>query len=307
MTWLGRSLQNRTFVVVLLCVCLPVVLMGGYLLSAALAEARTRILAVGLPALGLVAVVSFLAVRRLLRPVRLLSDGARRLSAGELEAGLPVHGHDEIAEATRAFNEMARRLREKQQRLEEAHEELTRRNEELISANRALEGLAITDGLTGLYNRRHFEDTLDREIRRHRREKRSFTLVLLDLDRFKQYNVRWGHKQGDAELRRVADQVRQSVRTSDMAFRFGGEELAVLLAACPQDRAGEVAEKIRLAVKGDDDDYRAHTTVSAGLATYPEHGDSAKSLVEAADAALHAAKAAGRDRVMMAEATAPRR
>jgi diguanylate cyclase (GGDEF)-like protein len=250
--------------------------------------------------------VSFLAVRRLLKPILLLSDGARRLSAGELEASLPVQGHDEIAELARAFNELARRLNESRQRLTEADDELTRRNEELRSANRALEGLAITDVLTGLYNRRHFEDTLDREIRRHTREKRSFTLALLDLDHFKQYNERWGHKQGDLELRRVAEQVSRSVRTSDMAFRYSSEKLAVLLAACPPDQAGEVAEKIRRAVKQEDDDYLAHTTVSAGMASFPEHGKSPKSLVDAANAALHAAKAAGRDRFVMADTVVSR-
>src|SRR5207244_12723536 len=122
----------------------------------ALAESRSRLLRIGLPAVAVVFLFSFLLARSLLLPIRRLSEGARRLSAGDLEVSLPVRGADEISDLTRAFNEMAGRIREARHRLEEA--------------NRALETLAITDDLTGLYNRRHFQDTLDRELRRAKRE-----------------------------------------------------------------------------------------------------------------------------------------
>ena len=139
------------------------------------------------------------------------------------------------------------------------------------AGHEALEALAITDGLTGLYNRRHFEDVLVREMRRAEREKAPLSLAMIDLDHFKEYNDRWGHREGDAELARVALRVKQAVRTTDEAFRYGGEELAVLLPGCPRAEAVAVAEKIRFAINAD----AAHlggrgTTASLGVATAPD-------------------------------------
>lgn len=268
-------------------------------------ESQNRLLKVGIPAILLIFFVNLLAARRMLRPILLLSEGAKRVAAGDLDVFLPVWGRDEIADLTRAFNEMARKLREGRQSLEEARDELARTNEGLKAANRTLEALAITDGLTGLYNHRHFQETIDKEIRRCDREGRPLSMLLLDLDHFKQYNDRWGHTEGDAALRRVAGQVMKSIRSTDMAFRYGGEELAVLLPSCTKEQAAEVAEKIRVAVsKGGSRPGRfgGKTTVSTGVATFPEDGRVARGLVDIADAALYQAKAQGRDRVVLAGA-----
>ncbi|HVR72643.1 MAG TPA: diguanylate cyclase [Vicinamibacteria bacterium] len=250
-----------------------------------LTEARNRLLKLGLPLVGLVLVGSFLVARSLLRPILRLSDAAKDISAGDLNVSLPVRGKDEMADLTRAFNEMALRVRESQ---------------------RTLESLAITDALTGLYNRRHFEDTVDKELRRCEREGRTSSLLLLDLDAFKGYNDRWGHTEGDAELRRVSAAVKESIRTTDVAFRYGGEELAVLLHSCPKERAEQVAEKICAAVRAPAQKPGAlegrTATVSIGVSTFPEDAQGVKALVDAADAALYAAKAAGRDRVVVAGA-----
>jgi diguanylate cyclase (GGDEF)-like protein len=272
-----------------------------------LAESRSRLLRIGVPAFAVVILLSFLLARSMLLPIRLLSEGARRLSAGELDVSLRVRGADEIADLTRVFNEMAGKLREGRRSLEEARDELARANEGLKDANRALETLAITDDLTGLYNRRHFQDTLDRELRRCKRESRTLSLLLLDLDHFKQYNDRWGHSEGDAALKRVAAAIVKSIRASDVAFRHGGEEMAVLLHSCGKDQAVEVAEKVRRAVgasaAGEESGKRV--TVSIGVASSSEDGGTVSELVERADAALYAAKAQGRDRVMRAGAPAP--
>jgi diguanylate cyclase (GGDEF)-like protein len=291
---------------------------GGYLAatiaSAAaykpVVEARNRLLKLGVPGLIVLFAVNFLAARSLLRPIRLLSDGAKRVSAGELNVYLPVRGGDEIADLTRAFNEMTQKVRESRQSLEEARDELARANEGLKAANRTLEALAITDGLTGLYNHRHFQETIEKEIRRCERENRKLSLLLIDIDHFKQYNDRFGHTEGDAALRRVAGQVMKSVRSTDMAFRYGGEELAVLLPSCTKEQATEVAEKIRLAVAKSTarpGRFGAKVTVSIGVATFPEDGRVSRGLVDMADAALYAAKAAGRDRVIQAGAELPRK
>jgi diguanylate cyclase (GGDEF)-like protein len=143
-----------------------------------------------------------------------------------------------------------------------------------------------------------------KELRRCEREDRTSSLLLLDLDQFKAYNDRWGHTQGDTELKRVAMAVRDAIRTTDVAFRYGGEELAVLLHACTKQQAEKVAEKIRAAVRAPAQKPGAlegrTATVSIGVSTFPEDGHGVKALVDAADAALYAAKSRGRDRVVTA-------
>jgi len=245
---------------------------------------------------------------RLLHRIRRLSQGARRVSAGDLDVYLPVTGGDEVAELTQAFNEMARKVRDGRLSLEQARDELSRANQGLTAANRTLETLAITDGLTGLYNYRHFQEMLDKEIRRCERDDRMLSLLLCDLDHFKQYNDRFGHTEGDAALRRVAVQIMKCIRATDVAFRYGGEEMAVLLPSCTKAQASEVAEKIRAAVARSGQRYgrfAGRTTVSIGVATFPEDGRVARGLVDIADTALYQAKSLGRDRVVAAGAEAP--
>jgi diguanylate cyclase (GGDEF)-like protein len=265
-------------------------------------EAANLLGKIGLVTIGLSLLVSYIAAQQMLHPIRRLSEGARRVSAGDLDVFLPVSGRDEIGDLTRAFNEMARRVRDGRQSLEEARDELALSNEGLIAANRTLETLAITDGLTGLYNHRHFQDTLEKELRRSEREFKSLSLLLLDLDHFKQYNDRFGHTEGDAALRRVSGLVMKSIRATDVAFRYGGEELAVLLPSCTKAQAADVAEKIRTAVAQSahrPGRFGGRLTVSIGVATFPEDGRVARGLVDYADAALYAAKARGRDAVSL--------
>jgi diguanylate cyclase (GGDEF)-like protein len=265
-------------------------------------EAASLLGKIGLVTIGLSLLVSYVAAQQMLHPIRRLSEGARRVSAGDLDVFLPVGGRDEIGDLTRAFNEMARRVRDGRQSLEEARDELARSNEGLIAANRTLETLAITDGLTGLYNHRHFQDTLEKELRRSERELRSLSLLLLDLDHFKQYNDRFGHTEGDAALRRVSGLVMKSIRSTDVAFRYGGEELAVLLPSCTKAQAADVAEKIRTSVAQSahrPGRFGGRLTVSIGVATFPEDGRVARGLVDFADAALYTAKARGRDAVSL--------
>jgi diguanylate cyclase (GGDEF)-like protein len=272
-----------------------------------LRESRSRLVLYGGSVLLGIFLVTFLAAGRMLRPIMLLVDGARKVGVGEF-VDLPVVGRDEIGDLTLAFNEMVRTVRDGRLKLEEARDELARSNEGLKEANRALEALAITDGLTGLYNHRHFQDTIEKEMRRCEREGRNMSLLLLDLDHFKQYNDRWGHTEGDAALRRVAGQVMKSIRSTDMAFRYGGEELAVLLPSCTKEQATEVAEKIRVAVGSNPHRpgrFGARTTVSIGVATFPEDGRVARGLIDTSDAALYAAKAQGRDRVVQAGTHSP--
>jgi len=267
---------------------------------ASLRESRRGLILTGAAAAFMIAILNFVGARELLRPILLLSEGAKRVAAGDLDIYLPVRGRDEIADLTRSFNDMAQRIREGRESLEGARDELAQLNAGLRDANRTLETLAITDGLTSLFNRRHFEEALESELRRAQQQGRVLSLLLIDIDHFKEYNDRWGHPEGDAALRRVAAQVKKGVRSSDMAFRYGGEELAILLPSCPKPRAVEVAEKLRNAIRTHPQRagrFGGALTVSIGVATFPDDARAAAALMEKTDAALYSAKAQGRDRV----------
>lgn len=156
----------------------------------------------------------------------------------------------------------------------------------------------ILDGLTGVYNRRYFLDMLEREIARNERHHRLFSLVILDLDLFKQINDDLGHLAGDDILQALGAVLRNRVRRNDTAARIGGEEFAVLLPETRLDSALELAEDVRQAVR--DHEFRAGDrtialTTSAGVAQWLPEMQSASEILRAADEALYAAKEAGRN------------
>ncbi|MEQ9337184.1 MAG: GGDEF domain-containing protein, partial [Miltoncostaeaceae bacterium] len=160
----------------------------------------------------------------------------------------------------------------------------------------SLERRSLTDELTGLGNRRSFDIELARRTAESQRTGRPVSMCLIDIDNFKAYNDAYGHLAGDDALAAVANAVRGSSRLTDIASRYGGEELALILPGTAHEHAIEVAERVRTTVAGLAVDHR-RVTVSIGVAT--GEGDcSAEVLVEAADRAMYAAKAAGRDRVV---------
>ncbi|MCU1450980.1 MAG: diguanylate cyclase with sensor [Acidimicrobiales bacterium] len=165
--------------------------------------------------------------------------------------------------------------------------------------------LSITDGLTGLWNRRLFDLRLSEELQRAIRFQEPFGLILIDLDHFKAVNDRFGHQAGDAVLVEVARRLTDATREVDVVTRFGGEEFALLLPKTPVVGTMRLANKVREVVAEQPfaaGDVSIPLTVSVGAACYPEHGLSGPELVAAADAALYRAKANGRDRVEEAEA-----
>ena len=174
----------------------------------------------------------------------------------------------------------------------------------LHSATDELKELVRTDSLTGLLNRRAFDDTIENEIRRSGRTAAPLSLLLVDVDRFKPYNDHYGHPAGDAVLRRVAEILKASLkRPGDVAARYGGEEFAAILPDTDEDGAYLVAEGFRRALSEDGIEHaaseRGHLTASVGVASYmPDALDrSSVELIQIADDALYSAKAAGRDRV----------
>jgi two-component system cell cycle response regulator len=175
----------------------------------------------------------------------------------------------------------------------------------LVSEQRRM---AITDGLTGLHTRRFFEAQLPIEVARARRTGGALAVFLLDVDHFKSINDRFGHPVGDQALAEIATKLRETARAGDVLARYGGEEFALLV---PDAGAGDllgIAERIQQAIAsssvGTNGDSALGVTVSIGAASYPLHGEDPDQLVAAADRALYAAKAQGRDRSVVGEGAA---
>lgn len=163
---------------------------------------------------------------------------------------------------------------------------------------------AITDPLTGLFNRRYFRTVMLREVRRSRRYSLTFSLLMLDLDAFKPVNDGFGHMFGDVVLQRVARLVRRAVRDSDVACRFGGDELSIIFPETDRLGAYTVAERIRRQVEvafasRPVGEREVPMTVSGGIATFPDEGPDAAAMVGRADETLYAAKHAGRNRIVL--------
>ncbi len=163
---------------------------------------------------------------------------------------------------------------------------------------RQLKELAITDGLTKLYNSRHFYYQLENEINRYNRYGHPLSLLLIDIDHFKNYNDRYGHLEGDKILRETAQQIVSCLRTLDSAYRYGGEEFTVILPETEAEAADHVAQRILLIIENTfrSDPDKSAITVSIGLTQYSK-GDSLTEFIRRADQAMYMAKAAGRNRI----------
>jgi len=170
----------------------------------------------------------------------------------------------------------------------------------------ALRSQSIRDPLTGLFNRRYLEETLEREIRRAVRSEQSLGVIMLDLDHFKNFNDTYGHDAGDTVLREAATFFTKSVRVEDIVCRFGGEEFVIILPMADlkatQARGERIRSKLRELVVMHQGQSVGQVTVSVGVAALPGHGTSPRGLIDSADAALYRAKREGRDRVVVAEA-----
>lgn len=185
-------------------------------------------------------------------------------------------------------------------------------NQKLHLSNELLQRLSITDSLTGVANRRYFEDILFKELARARRGGNSVSLIMADIDCFKQYNDRYGHQSGDACLREVATALKAPLkRTCDLLARYGGEEFVAVIPDAELDGAHNIARMMHKAVADlhiphEDSSAGDEVSVSFGVATHKAssaaaHGLDAEALVAAADKALYEAKAAGRNRIRCAE------
>ncbi len=207
----------------------------------------------------------------IVRPLQRLSGVAAKVAAGDTSVELPTGAGGEVGQLTQVFKNLVTRVREREGQGE-------------------LERLSVTDALTGLYNRRHLMGTLANEVQRSRRLRRTFSVLLADVDHFKQYNDTHGHLGGDAALVKIAEILRQTTRGVDSVARYGGEEFVVMLIEAPIATAAAVGERLRARVAAED--FGAgRLTVSVGAAEYPTHGETPEE---------YQAKNEGRDRVIVA-------
>jgi diguanylate cyclase (GGDEF)-like protein len=185
---------------------------------------------------------------------------------------------------------------------------VSERTHELAEANSRLAQLAVTDGLTGLYNHRHFHERLALEVERSMRNGLPLSLLMIDVDHFKHYNDANGHPAGDQVLRQLARLMTDGRRANDFCARYGGEEFCVVLVDTPKLTAAKVAERLRETVAEHPFEF-ADTqplgcmSISIGVATFPDDTSDAEALVRAADSALYAAKHAGRNCVVLASSS----
>ncbi|MCX5706909.1 MAG: GGDEF domain-containing protein [Candidatus Omnitrophica bacterium] len=174
----------------------------------------------------------------------------------------------------------------------------------LIGIKRALlykkiQELAIMDGLTQVFSRRHFLERFQEELTRSRKFKHNLSFLMVDIDRFKDFNDKYGHLVGDAILRETAKEIKEAVRQIDFVGRYGGEELSIVLAETNKEQAHFAAERIRKCIESKNIkvyDEELHVTISIGFATFPDDNTDSSMLIEAADKALYLAKQTGRNK-----------
>jgi diguanylate cyclase (GGDEF)-like protein len=248
-------------------------------------SALSAILLCAMAVIGVSALGSVLAFQ-ITRPLMRLREAAAILASGDLTRRVRFTQNDEIGDLGRTFDQMADALAERAD---------------------ALQSEAFRDSLTGLYNRRYLDATLEREILRSLRSRLSLAVIMLDIDFFKKVNDTFGHPMGDALLKEFAQMLRRRTRAEDVAARYGGEEFVLVLPNISLDVALRRAESVRegmadLAIQAQLTSL-GPVTVSAGLAVHPDHGASGALLLAAADAALYRAKREGRNRVVVADAS----
>jgi diguanylate cyclase (GGDEF)-like protein len=252
-------------------------------------------------------VFSFIAGGNAVRSLRELRRTVDRIRKGDLDARYRAKGPAEVNEVGRAVNQIA-------EQLQGTHEDFARetadikqretgKTRELQQANRLLMDIANRDALTGLANRRRLELDLDRNIKLSQRTGVPLAVIMMDLDRFKQYNDTAGHLAGDTLLQNVAHNLRARARSTDLVVRWGGDEFCILVPGTSPDGAVIAAEGFVDAVtKAAEVSPLPEGTLlvgaSAGVACYPGDGDDSTELIAHADASLYQAKESGRGRVV---------
>ncbi|MEF8766735.1 MAG: diguanylate cyclase [Candidatus Accumulibacter phosphatis] len=241
-------------------------------------------------------------VRRVVKPIHALQDGATLIGRGVLDHRITVRTGDELEDLANGFNRMAEQLQKSYAMLEG---KVSERTLELEEANNKLAALSTTDALTGLANRRRFDEVLASEWSRAARIGQPLALGLLDVDWFKAYNDRYGHQAGDECLRQVASVLSSKIcRTGDLVARYGGEEFVFIAPATDAEQALSMARKVCQALQDLELPHAMSgfgcVTASVGVASIvPEVKGAPDILVAAADMAMYRAKEQGRNQAVL--------
>ncbi|MDO8683444.1 MAG: diguanylate cyclase [Armatimonadota bacterium] len=242
-------------------------------------ELETSILLVFALALIVGILGSIMLARGISGQLRQLIATARDVAKGDLTGSVPESSSDEIGELSKTFNIMLRAIRD-------SHERLTQR--------------ANTDSLTDLHNHRYFQERLAVEISRASRYHHNLSVLMIDIDHFKNFNDRYGHPFGDRVLREIAQIMKAEMRDMDVIARYGGEEFAVILPETGIDDAYAAGERLRTAVQRHcfygAENETVPMTISVGAGQYPSHSLEREGLIMAADMALYRAKSTGRNK-----------
>jgi diguanylate cyclase (GGDEF)-like protein len=247
---------------------------------AGLLQARNRIILITVLLTIAIGGTAMIMAGQIIIPLESLTDGVLRVADGDLDVAVPVHRKDELGLVSGMFNEMVGRLKDNQAKLEQ---------------------LATTDPLTGLANRKQIMADLAFHREYHRRYGTDFSILMMDIDYFKQVNDSYGHLAGDAVLVQLAQIFRDTLRILDCAGRYGGEEFLVILGKTESHQAVQVAERLRLSVAQHvfvHENLSLRATISVGV-TGMRAEDGSTDLIDRADKALYEAKTGGRNRVVL--------
>jgi diguanylate cyclase (GGDEF)-like protein len=286
---------------------------GYYFLSDVTGEAKTIARIIAIAALLIVIIflpLVVLAARKISYPLEVLAEGADEIARGNFGFTLDLNANHEIDTLASSFNRMSVKMKDQRDvllkqisLLEAQKQEITTQYEELAEANARLELIAITDQLTGAYNRRYIMRKIEQELSISIRHGLPMSITMIDIDHFKDINDTHGHQVGDEVLKEVVQVLSSSIRTSDLLGRYGGEEFIIIAPLTGHQEALILAERLRETVSK----WPFETTygfikltISLGVATYDgkaetKPGTLLEQLLARADAELYKAKAAGRN------------
>jgi len=235
------------------------------------------------------------------KPLEKLSSGFHGVSHGRWNQ-IHINQNDEISDLAGEFNSMVERMSASYEELENA---VRSRTAELSELNKRLEKLAITDGLSGLYNHRYFYERYHQEYNRAFRYNRSLAVFILDIDHFKQYNDKNGHLAGDKVIQKVGKILLKESRKSDLVARYGGEEFVVISPELDKKQALAFAERMRTGVEkvkfsNEKSQPSGRITVSIGVGIFPDINTGPENLLKKTDEAMYQAKKEGRNRTVLA-------